>query len=93
MGRHEIRLRRQRMTSRRIDGHKNFTDVLQEHERTSKTKRLIKLLLLLAFFIGMMSFLYYVMMHTGNKKSQEKNTAQTEVIFTPQEMSDGQHSK
>lgn len=79
------------MTSRRIDNHKNFMDVLQEHERANKTKRLIKLLLLLAFFIGMMSFLYYVMMHTGNKKNREKNTANTEVKHTPREMTDGYH--
>ncbi len=81
MGRHEIRLRRQRMTSRRIDHHKNFTDVLQEHQRTNRTKRLIKLFLLLAFFIGLMSFLYYVITYTGKRKPQGDATAKTEVIY------------
>lgn len=93
MGRHEIRLRRQRMTSRRIDNHKNFMDVLQEHERTTRTKRLIRLLLLLAFFIGMMSFLYYVLVNTGPKKRNDENTARTEKVYSLNKAHDGVNKK
>ena len=82
MGRHEIRLRRQRMTSRRIDHHKNFSDLLQEHQKTNRTKRLIKLFLLLFFFVCIMSFFYYMYKHMEKDKSDERQTAYTEEVIT-----------
>jgi hypothetical protein len=39
MGRNEIRLRRQRMSSGRIAQHRNYGDIMARHERDVKIKR------------------------------------------------------
>ena len=59
MGRHEIRLRRQKMTSRRIESHKNYYEVLKRHERSIKTRKMVRLVLLLLAFILLISMVYF----------------------------------
>ncbi len=59
MGRHEIRLRRHKMTSRRIEGHKNYYEVLKKHEKGSRLKRLFKLVLLFLFFVLLTAIVYF----------------------------------
>ena len=60
MGRHEIRLRRQKMTSRRIEAHKNYYEVLKRHERSNKMRKLMRLILALVAFILLMSVVYFI---------------------------------
>jgi len=38
MGRHDIRLRRNKMTSRRIGSHKNYQEILSRHKGQPKKK-------------------------------------------------------
>lgn len=71
MGRHEIRLRRKRMTSRRIESHKNYYDVLRKHQRTSRMKRLIKLIVLLIFFVALIFFSYQILVKVD--ETQDNN--------------------
>ena len=78
MGRHEIRLRRHRMTSRRIEGHKNYYDVLRRHKRTNRLKRLFKLLVLLIFFLALIFFSYSLL--TKVDETDKKNTPQQEEV-------------
>lgn len=42
MGRNEIRLRRQKMSSGRIAQHRNYADVMARHERDIKLKRVVR---------------------------------------------------
>ncbi|MEM6816834.1 MAG: hypothetical protein AAF600_21005 [Bacteroidota bacterium] len=58
MGRHEIRLRRHKMTSRRIEGHKNYYDVMKKHQRGNRMKRLIRIIVLLLFFSFLLLFIF-----------------------------------
>jgi large-conductance mechanosensitive channel len=54
MGRNEIRLRRQMMSSGRIAQHRNYGDIMARHERDIKIKRIIKAFtyfLIIAFMI------------------------------------------
>jgi hypothetical protein len=59
MGRNEIRLRRQRMSSGRIAQHRNYGDLMARHERDVKIKRITRiftyfiliLVLIVLFFI------------------------------------------
>lgn len=60
MGRHDIRLRRQRMTSRRIEGFKDYSSLIERHKST-RLRRLIKLLFLLLFFTALSVFAYYAL--------------------------------
>ena len=58
MGRHEIRLRRQRMTARRMEQHKNYQEILTRH-RSHRKARVIRLVLyILAFLILMLILLF-----------------------------------
>ena len=69
------------MTSRRIDSHKNYMDVLNEHKRATKAKRLLKMAILIAFSLGMMLFLYYVVSKTVQIDEKLDKTSQvTQVI-------------
>ncbi|MDH5398354.1 MAG: hypothetical protein OEX02_09420 [Cyclobacteriaceae bacterium] len=48
MSRHDIRLRRKIMTSRRIEGYKDYQGLMQKHKRTGILRRTIKFILFLA---------------------------------------------
>lgn len=49
------------MTSRRIEGYKDYYDVLKKHERSGKRKRLARLVLLLLVFLSLLAFAYYLL--------------------------------
>lgn len=81
MGRHEIKLRRQRMTSRRIEGHKDYNSLLIKH-KSYRTKRLVKLFSLLLFFIALIVFTYIAL--TGKSENQAtKPTSEAQTISRP----------
>lgn len=42
MGKHEIRLRRQRLTAKGADRFRNFNNVMQRHEEEMRIKKIIK---------------------------------------------------
>jgi hypothetical protein len=42
MGRNEIRLRRQRMSSGKIAQHRNYSELMRQHEHDVKFKRIFK---------------------------------------------------
>ena len=70
MGRHDIRLRRHRMTSRRIEGYKDYNSLMERH-RSGRAKRLVKFFFLLLFFVALMFFIYYLMPTLTSDKSNE----------------------
>lgn len=70
MGRHEIRLRRKKMTSRRIDSHKNYSDLLKKHERTGMWKKLLKLIIYIIIIFGIILIGYYGLRKLEKKQSR-----------------------
>ncbi|MEQ8926339.1 MAG: hypothetical protein RLO81_11030 [Fulvivirga sp.] len=70
MGRHDIRLRRQRMTSRRIEGYKDYASLMERH-KSSRLKRLIKLIFLLLFFTALSVFAYYALSKIEKQNNNE----------------------
>lgn len=61
MGRHEIRLRRKKMTSRRIESHKDYYDLLKRHERSSLGRRLLKIVIYIIIFMGIVMLGYFAL--------------------------------
>ncbi|UII28074.1 hypothetical protein LVD15_06510 [Fulvivirga maritima] len=59
MGRHEIRLRRKKMTSRRIESHKNYHDILKQHEKSSGGKRVVRLIIYVLILLGLLLVAYF----------------------------------
>ncbi len=81
MGRHDIKLRRQKMTSRRIEGFKDYNSLLERHKST-RLKRLIKLLFLLLFFTALCLFAYLLISKT-EKTENVKPQSGTQIISRP----------
>jgi len=87
MGRHDIRLRRKRMTSRRIESHKNYYEVMRRHQKTSRLKKVFKLLILLIFFLALIFFSYSLLTKVNEAdQSQEENTSYRVKIKTEQQV-------
>ena len=82
MGRHEIRLRRHKMTSRRIEGHKNFYDVMKKHQRGSRTRRLLKLVLLFLFFVLLLGVVYFTSKLVADEEPPTIENEQVSMVIS-----------
>jgi len=61
MGRHEIRLRRKTMTSRRIERHKNYAELMAQHKKTQRNRTIMRwVLFVLLIIISLMIVLFVV---------------------------------
>lgn len=73
MGKHEIRLRREQMTSRRIQRHKNYAELMRSHEKASRLKKMLRLLYALLFLLGMAAVIYMAFTKWSDKEEKQKN--------------------
>ncbi|HEY5825296.1 MAG TPA: hypothetical protein VIT44_13070 [Cyclobacteriaceae bacterium] len=69
MGKHEIRLRRQRMTARGADRFRNFNNVMQRHEEEMRIKKIVKVFTLFAVILILVMLIIIV---TRFEKRQEE---------------------
>lgn len=78
MGRNDIRLRRNKISSRRIDHYRNYGELMSRHEQNQKIKRLTKVFVyfLLILFLGIILFLVF---RWERKNDAKKNTVHTEI--------------
>lgn len=76
MGRNDIRLRRQMMSSGRIARHRNYGEIMARHERDVKVKRVIRVFVYF-LIIAIIVLLYFIVTRV-EKKSTEKKTALVE---------------
>lgn len=58
MGRHEIRLRRRKMTSGRIEGYKDYCDLMNKHSRADRLRKAYRLFLIVLGGIALLFFSY-----------------------------------
>ncbi len=82
MGRHEIKLRRHRMTSGRIEGFRNYHEVLERHKKASRMRKVFKLLFFLLFFIMLLLMTFFLVTKSG-KDSDASSEKQTMTISRP----------
>ncbi len=66
MGRNEIRLRRQRMSSGRIAQHRNYGDIMARHERDIRIKRVIKIFAY--FLVILFAIILFFMVRSWEQK-------------------------
>jgi hypothetical protein len=59
MGRNEIRLRRNTMSSGRIARHRNYSELMRQHDRESKLKRIFRVFI---YFLIVLFFLIILLM-------------------------------
>jgi hypothetical protein len=82
MGRSEIRLRRQMMSSGRIARHRNYTELMRQHEHDVKLKRVLKVFLY--FLIILILLITLVIVIRWEKRASEKKShSSIEYFYTP----------
>ena len=74
MGRNEIRLRRNRMSSGRIAQHRNYGDIMARHERDQKIRRIARVFTYF-IIIAVIILLFYVVRVWERKQSAPKEDA------------------
>ena len=82
MGRHEIRLRRNRMTSRRMERHKNYQDILRQHRRQQRG-RFVRILVYLLALLALLLVIYMVLHRIGSDDTNDKTRPVTAQISRP----------
>lgn len=75
MGKHEIRLRRKSMTSRRIERHKNYAQLMDKHHRSKRLKRIVQWLIYVFIFLLGLFVVYYSV-----SREKETNTNERTLI-------------
>jgi hypothetical protein len=83
MGKHEIRLRRQRIASRGSERFRNYGSVLKQHEEEKRIKLIIKIF---TFFLIIAALILLFVVVTRWEKKQEKpanKTSLTKIIHHP----------
>jgi preprotein translocase subunit SecG len=71
MGRNEIRLRRQRMSSGRIAQHRNYGELMRQHEHDVKFKRIFKVF---TYFLIILFIVVVLIIVLRWEKRATKNT-------------------
>ena len=71
MGKHEIRLRKQRLTSRSSDRYRNYGSVLKQHEEEKKIRVIVKIFTYF-LIIAMLILIFFVVSRW--EQSQEKTS-------------------
>lgn len=82
MGKHEIRLRRQRLASRGSERFRNYGSVLKQHEEGKRIKLIVKIF---TFFLIIAALVLLFVVVTRWEKKQEKpvhKTSHTKIIDT-----------
>jgi hypothetical protein len=80
MGKHEIRLRRQRIASRGSERFRNYGSVLKQHEEEKRIKLIVRIF---TFFLIIAALVLLFVVVTRWEKKQEKpatKTSMTKII-------------
>ncbi len=82
MGKHEIRLRRKSMTSRRIERHKNYAQLMDKHHKSKRLKRVVQWLIYIFIFLVGLFAIYYSLSHKKEVQSNEQTYLTTMNVNT-----------
>ena len=79
MGRNEIRLRRQKMSSGRIAQHRNYSDIMERHERDIRIRRVVKTFIYF-LIIAALLIVFVVVRRWEQKKADVKPSTAFVII-------------
>lgn len=87
MGNHEIRLRRKNMTSRKIDRHKNYYEIMRRHNKRRHSRRIAKILIYIIFLLGLVVIFYFAVDKLENINTNENEVTrggsnEVEIIYS-----------
>jgi flagellar basal body-associated protein FliL len=75
MGKHEIRMRRQRLTARGTDRFKNYGAVLKQHEEEKRMKKIVRVFVF--FLLIALVTVLIMMVNKWEKKTEQKKNPVT----------------
>ena len=80
MGRNEIRLRRQGMSSGRIAQHRNYGELMARHEKEQRLKRITRMVIY--FLIILFMIMVYLFVREWEKSKTEKQKTKTSLVIS-----------
>lgn len=78
MGRNEIRLRRQKMSSGRIAQHRNYSQLMERHERDVRIRRITRTVI---YFLIVL-FLFILFLIVKRWENNRENVGKTSALNT-----------
>lgn len=81
MGRNEIRLRRNMMSTGRIARHRNYTELMRQHDRDTKMKRVLRVFLYFLIILFLLIILLIVVRWEKKQLDNPEPTTRTEMIY------------
>jgi len=78
MGKHEIRLRRHRMTARGIDRYRNYNTIVKRHEQDQRVKKIVRIFIF--FAIALILILVFIIVNRWEAKQTTKS--KTSISFS-----------
>ena len=83
MTRHDIRLRRRSMTSRRIERHKNYESLLNRHERSNRLRKTFKAVVYILALLAIIMLIYFKREGFLIASDAPNSKFKTELKFVP----------
>jgi hypothetical protein len=77
MGKHEIRMRRQRLTARGADRFKNYGAVLKQHEAEKRMKKIVRVFIFFLLIV-LIVVLFRIVHKWENKAGSNVRTSEVE---------------
>jgi preprotein translocase subunit SecG len=81
MGRNEIRLRRNMMSTGRIARHRNYTELMRQHDRDTKLKRILRVFTYFLVILFLLIILIIVLRWEKKQLGQPENPTTKEIIL------------
>ncbi len=81
MGRNEIRLRRNRISSGRIAQHRNYGDIMARHERDQKIKRIARIFTYFLIILVIILVFYAVRVWERRQSPSKQRTTLVETTY------------
>jgi hypothetical protein len=80
MGKHEIRIRRQRMTARGADRFRNFGALVQRHEQEVRIKKIVRVFSLFALILVIV-ILILIVVRFEKRQSEKRAIPPTSALI------------
>ena len=78
MGKHEIRMRRQRLTARGTERFRNYGDVLKQHEQDKRMKKIVRVFI---YFLAILVVIILIVMVQRWEKRERGKGKKVEVAI------------
>ncbi|HRJ31246.1 MAG TPA: hypothetical protein PLV21_14125 [Cyclobacteriaceae bacterium] len=83
MGRNEIRLRRNMMSTGRIARHRNYSELMRQHDRDTRLKRILRVFTYFLIVLFLLIILIIVIRWEAKQTEKSEKKSTSEVFRSP----------